>query len=335
MVPLSIEGKVNCGQCVSCSQQLLQASFARPPPPPQLSQLQTPPPARKRLSLIEDDDGDEPSSTEATVSFVDDGLTDDSGRDSLFDGSHQQEQRQPCQQNEFAITSSTRSQEPSVYYEGDMNAYGQPHGGGDMIFANGDRYYGQFLNGKLHGKGTMLFVNGTYGNSNCACVQQTIKPSSDRQHSIHAGSTYVGSWECGYMHGSGTFHFQNGDVYEGEYQNSKRCGHGRMEFINGDLYVGSWQGGQMHGLGKYLYHNHHKFEGTFAMGARHGKGKYQYPDGEIIIHKYVRDQRMGEGVQFSADRKQVWRTVGGKRKGRITLRQAEVIMLRCEEEEEY
>lgn len=44
--------------------------------------------------------------------------------------------------------------------EGDSNENGQPHGYGEIIYFNGDRYKGQFVNGSLQGNGTMMFAKG-------------------------------------------------------------------------------------------------------------------------------------------------------------------------------
>jgi len=43
----------------------------------------------------------------------------------------------------------------------------------------------------------------------------------------------------------------NGDVYEGEYQQDKRHGRGVLRFGNGKVYEGEWSNGKRHGRGVY------------------------------------------------------------------------------------
>ena len=43
-------------------------------------------------------------------------------------------------------------------YEGEEK-YGKPHGNGTMIYANGDRYIGDWLMGEKNGKGIQKYAN--------------------------------------------------------------------------------------------------------------------------------------------------------------------------------
>jgi hypothetical protein len=40
------------------------------------------------------------------------------------------------------------------------------------------------------------------------------------------------------FHGDGIFSYNNGDVYEGEFRNSKKNGYGVYSYFNGDEYKG-------------------------------------------------------------------------------------------------
>jgi hypothetical protein len=48
----------------------------------------------------------------------------------------------------------------SPAYRGEFNLYGERHGWGEMVSPNGDRYVGEFFNGNRHGEGTMSFTDG-------------------------------------------------------------------------------------------------------------------------------------------------------------------------------
>ena len=47
----------------------------------------------------------------------------------------------------------------------------------------------------------------------------------------------------------------DGDVYDGEWKNDKREGHGVMRFSNGDQYEGGWKRGKRHGSGVFTWAN--------------------------------------------------------------------------------
>jgi len=102
---------------------------------------------------------------------------------------------------------------------------GKAHGQGTYTFANGDRYVGEFRDGKYHGQGTFTFVNG------------------DR---------YVGEFRDDKFHGQGTYTHANGDRYVGEYRDNKRNGQGTFTFANGDRYVGEFRDGKYHGQGSFF-----------------------------------------------------------------------------------
>jgi hypothetical protein len=108
------------------------------------------------------------------------------------------------------------------------------------------------------------------------------------------------------MHGTGTRRYPSGDIYMGEYGHGKRHGEGRVYYANGDLYLGNWYNNQMHGPGRYYYASGQRFEGTFFYSKRTGKGKLQRMDSTMEIFQYVNDQRVGQGVRWSSDRRRAW-----------------------------
>ena len=176
----------------------------------------------------------------------------------------------------------------TAVYHGPYNDYGQRHGEGEMIWSNGDTYRGSFVNDLREGQGTLSFA--------------------PPPNSVHEdGGEYVGDWLQDEMHGTGTRRYPNGDVYMGDYVKGMRQGQGRFYYANGDLYWGSWKSNQMQGPGRYYYASGQRFEGVFLHGKRSGKGKLQKTDGTLEIFQYINDQRVGQGVRWSADRSKAWR----------------------------
>ena len=55
------------------------------------------------------------------------------------------------------------------------------------------------------------------------------------------GNKYLGEWKEDDLHGQGTYTFTNGDKYIGEYKNSKRNGQGTYSFADGTKEEGFWK----------------------------------------------------------------------------------------------
>lgn len=179
-------------------------------------------------------------------------------------------------------------------YQGPTNSSGQKEGIGEMVWSNGDVYRGSFVADERHGHGVLYFGVASGSNKNLG--------------------EYVGDWQNNYMHGHGTRRYANGDVYVGEYEKNQRHGNGRFYYANGDLYWGPWQHDQLHcttstekEVARYYYASGQRFEGTIQHNKRVGKGKVQRTDGRLDIFQYINDERVGQGVRFSAKRTKAWR----------------------------
>ena len=105
-----------------------------------------------------------------------------------------------------------------------------------MTWANGDRYHGQWRNGKQHGNGTMTWANG------------------DR---------YEGRWQNGRRHGSGKLQLADGGWYEGQWANDKRSGHGTYTWPDGGRYEGQWANDKRNGRGTFTWPDGRRYEGQW------------------------------------------------------------------------
>lgn len=47
------------------------------------------------------------------------------------------------------------------------------------------------------------------------------------------------------MHGIGKYIFNNGNIYEGTFNNGLRHGAGKMTWVNGKIFSGNWDQNQM------------------------------------------------------------------------------------------
>lgn len=87
---------------------------------------------------------------------------------------------------------------------------------GTFAWANGDKYVGEWVDGKKDGQGTETFAD---------------------------GAKYVGEYRDNKRHGQGTFTLSNGDKYVGGYRNGKRNGQGTVITTAGGITEGIWRDG--------------------------------------------------------------------------------------------
>jgi hypothetical protein len=76
---------------------------------------------------------------------------------------------------------------------------------------DGDKYVGEYRDGKRHGQGTYYFL-------------------ADNQFK---GDKYVGEFRDGKPNGQGTYTWANGNKYVGEYRDGKRHGQGILTYADG------------------------------------------------------------------------------------------------------
>ena len=110
--------------------------------------------------------------------------------------------------------------------------------------ANGNKYVGEFKNGKYHGQGTFIYIS---------------------------GDKYVGEFKNGKRNGQGIYTSVDGHEYVGELRDNKQHGRGTLTFgpkskWAGDIYVGEWKDGRYHGQGTYSYADESIKEGVWENG---------------------------------------------------------------------
>lgn len=79
--------------------------------------------------------------------------------------------------------------------------------------------------------------------------------------------------------GAGSYVWDSGNKYEGDFVKGKRTGHGTFTFANGDIYTGDFLDGKFSGHGKYTYADGDVYDGQWQNGKMAGKGVLQRPDG--------------------------------------------------------
>ena len=74
-----------------------------------------------------------------------------------------------------------------------------------------------------------------------------------------------------------------------------------MKYNNGDRYEGEWEDGKFNGIGKYFLNNGERFEGKFKDSKYDGYGKYYFINGDILEGIFIYDNPIGECILYKSD----------------------------------
>jgi hypothetical protein len=115
--------------------------------------------------------------------------------------------------------------------------------------------------------------------------------------------------------------------YQGELDERgyARQGTGSMYYDAGHVCHGTWENDEMVGRGTYKWSDGHVYDGDWSNGKRHGLGRFNRPDNVILYGQYANGHHKGEGVRWSADRKEAQLVVDGVPMKSVSLTKANEI----------
>jgi hypothetical protein len=105
------------------------------------------------------------------------------------------------------------------------------------------------------------------------------------------GDKYVGEWKNNKMNGQGTFTWASGDMYTGKYKDDKMNGNGTYTWDNGDKYVGEFKNDIQEGQGTLIWSNGNKYVGEFKNGFKNGRCVYSKTNGVIWNGEWKTDSK--------------------------------------------
>ncbi len=150
------------------------------------------------------------------------------------------------------------------------------NGFGTYVRDSGNKYTGEFKNGKFHGHGTYTFNEDKW-----------------------KGDQYVGEFQNGRYNGLGTYSWNNGDIYTGDFKDDAPNGHGTYtwgrEPWKGDRYVGEFKQWKKEGFGTYYWKNGDKYVGEFQKDASNGTGTYTHANGDVYTGGFKEWKKHGKG----------------------------------------
>ncbi|XP_075047828.1 MORN repeat-containing protein 1 isoform X2 [Mixophyes fleayi] len=107
---------------------------------------------------------------------------------------------------------------------------------------------------------------------------------------------YDGEWEDGKKHGHGKLLFRDGSSYEGEFVHGEITGNGlRYWATSGNTYSGEFLEGELHGHGVMRYKDGGRYEGEFLFGIREGHGLLVDKEGQTYSGAFHNNKKYGEG----------------------------------------
>ena len=163
-------------------------------------------------------------------------------------------------------------------------------GKGEMRFANGDVYVGDWGNAAnhkvvpilnsdqpmestMHGKGEMRFNDGTIYRGDFFDGKIT---GNGVWENPTTGEKQSGEFLEGQLHGTGIQVTVTGDVLEGRFDQGVLQGIGKVKKYKGEELEGMFINGVLHGRGKLRFKESHVYEGCFENGLRHGAGTMHF-----------------------------------------------------------
>jgi len=187
----------------------------------------------------------------------------------------------------------TAAIESGVTYEGDFPEY-QIAGYGEMVYPNGDIYSGEYSDGVRCGTGTYTWGigdcyvgswssdtmdgNGTYTYSSGETLQGAFLAGSFLAGK-YVTKDQVGRYSFTIENGktiSAVLAFDNGLLYEGDFDGKYISGQGVITYSNGDHYIGSFENGLRDGQGVYTWNTGEKYDGNWVNDRMEGIGIYYY-----------------------------------------------------------
>lgn len=132
------------------------------------------------------------------------------------------------------------------------------NGQGTYIWPNGDKFAGEWKNGKRNGHGSFIWpegdrYTGEWKNDRNNGQGNYTYPQTGIQYFVESTTIELNKFGCikgDCVNGRGTYSWHSGAKYVGDFVNGKRNGLGIYAFPNGQRILGVWENGRYAGKTK-------------------------------------------------------------------------------------
>ena len=173
------------------------------------------------------------------------------------------------------------------------------HGRGILIWPEGSKYLGYWVNDKANIKGKLIHSDGDIYEGEWL----DDKPNGKGIYLNKDGTIYEGEWKNDKQDGKGKEKWPDGSWYEGDYKDGKKNGKGKFYWADGNYYEGNFVENNISGEGIYIFNDKRKYEGSWVNNKIYGYGIFTWPDGRRYEGNYKDDKKDGFGIFMWSDGK--------------------------------
>ena len=185
----------------------------------------------------------------------------------------------------------------SVYY-GEVSVDTQERSGrGILIWSDGTKYEGYWVNNKANIKGKITHSDGDIYEGEW----KNDKANGKGTYYHTDGSVYVGDWLEDKQNGKGIETWKNGTFYEGDFLYGKKSGKGIFNWSDGSKYEGEFLDNNIHGKGHYTWSDKKEYKGEWKNNKMDGHGEFTWINGNKYIGEFKQDKKSGNGLLTWSD----------------------------------
>ncbi len=132
----------------------------------------------------------------------------------------------------------------------------------------------------------------------------------------NSGAQYTGQFKDGRINGHGTLLFSNGNLYKGFWKDDYREGKGNLVFTDGGYYSGDFKKSKFNGEGEFNYPNGDLYSGDWKDNLPEGNGQYSFASGDLYTGQFKTGKFHGQGTMlYAAGGKYVGQWADNKKNG--------------------
>lgn len=199
---------------------------------------------------------------------------------------------------------------------------GKIEGEGTAVYTNGEKYEGEFKAGLRDGEGTLYSASGEI--IYVGAWKDNVKEGHGVEYFPESNDSYDGEFKAGKRDGDAVYYWENGDRYEGKWENDVRNGIGvfisadgttspqiwlKDEFVgnlildaeiwadaDSIIYIGKKENGVLEGYGRIIYAKGDFYVGEVKNGTPDGQGIMYYRNGDRYEGEWKDGIRNGFGT---------------------------------------